>query len=44
LLLFALLPKTRLIDVEKYEIREFFGEILKYAILSHTWGEEEVTL
>jgi len=34
----------RLINVETYEIREFFGDkIPKYAILSHTWGEEEVT-
>jgi hypothetical protein len=36
----------RLINVNTYEIREFFGDstIQKYAILSHTWGEEEVTL
>lgn len=34
----------RLIDVETYEIREFFGDkIPRYAILSHTWGDEEVT-
>ncbi|KAH7411490.1 heterokaryon incompatibility protein-domain-containing protein [Cadophora sp. MPI-SDFR-AT-0126] len=32
----------RLIDVETYEIREFFGRnIPSYAILSHTWVEEE---
>jgi hypothetical protein len=38
----------RLINVvpslERYEIHEFFGEkIPEYAILSHTWGAEEVT-
>src|SRR5438034_11394513 len=34
----------RLINVETYELHEFFGEkIPKYAILSHTWGDEEVS-
>ncbi|KAI0449389.1 heterokaryon incompatibility protein-domain-containing protein [Xylaria acuta] len=27
-----------------YTIREFVGSVPKYAILSHTWGEDEVTL
>jgi hypothetical protein len=41
---FTLLPRMRLIDVETYQIREFFGDkIPNYAILSHTWGTEEVT-
>jgi hypothetical protein len=44
LLLTALLPRMRLINVKTYEIREFFGKIPKYAIVSHTWGAEEVTL
>ncbi|KAI0490264.1 HET-domain-containing protein [Xylaria cf. heliscus] len=36
----------RLIDTrsESFTIKEFVGEIPAYAILSHTWGEEEVTL
>jgi len=34
----------RIINVDTYEIHEFFGDnIPKYAILSHTWDEEEVT-
>src|SRR3569833_619361 len=34
----------RLINVKTYIIEEFFGDrIPKYAILSHTWGDEEVT-
>ncbi|KAI0108728.1 heterokaryon incompatibility protein-domain-containing protein [Nemania sp. FL0031] len=34
----------RLINVNTYAIQEFFdGCIPEYAILSHTWGEEEVT-
>ncbi|KAI0970007.1 heterokaryon incompatibility protein-domain-containing protein [Xylaria arbuscula] len=34
----------RLINVRTYAIQEFFGDsIPAYAILSHTWGEEEVT-
>ncbi|KAI1111663.1 hypothetical protein F5Y14DRAFT_424388 [Nemania sp. NC0429] len=29
---------------QKYQIHEFFGDhVPEYAILSHTWGEEEVT-
>ncbi|KAF8862493.1 HET-domain-containing protein [Acephala macrosclerotiorum] len=35
----------RLINVNTYEIQEFIGtNIPPYAILSHTWGSEEVTL
>ncbi|KAI3325361.1 ankyrin repeat-containing protein [Xylariaceae sp. AK1471] len=34
----------RLLNTTTLEIREFrYGEIPKYAILSHTWDEEEVT-
>lgn len=35
----------RLINVVTYELKEFFTEKTPpYAILSHTWGAEEVTL
>ncbi|KAK9413923.1 putative Heterokaryon incompatibility domain-containing protein [Seiridium unicorne] len=35
----------RLMKTGTLEIRDFFGDqIPKYAILSHTWGEEETTL
>lgn len=35
----------RLINVKTYELKEFFNEKAPlYAILSHTWGAEEVTL
>lgn len=35
----------RLINVNTYEMREFIGtRIPPYAILSHTWGSDEVTL
>ncbi|RYP26205.1 hypothetical protein DL768_011770 [Monosporascus sp. mg162] len=35
----------RLIDVDSYEIHEVIGDqIPAYAILSHCWGEEEVSL
>ncbi|KAM3437300.1 hypothetical protein MY4824_003841 [Beauveria thailandica] len=35
----------RLINVESLDIEEFFGDnVPKYAILSHTWTSEEVTL
>ncbi|KAI1850726.1 hypothetical protein JX266_004008 [Neoarthrinium moseri] len=35
----------RLINAETFEIREFTGDCHeKYAILSHTWGEEECSL
>lgn len=35
----------RLINVRSLDIEEFFGDdIPEYAILSHTWGTEEVTL
>ncbi|KAI1272262.1 HET-domain-containing protein [Xylaria sp. FL0933] len=33
----------RLIDVKTLQLKEFFHNIPKYAILSHTWGSEEVT-
>ncbi|KAI0868684.1 heterokaryon incompatibility protein-domain-containing protein [Hypoxylon argillaceum] len=34
----------RLLHVNSYEIREFVeGNVPDYAILSHTWGEQEVT-
>lgn len=34
----------RLLHVYSYEIREFVeGNVPDYAILSHTWGEQEVT-
>ena len=35
----------RLLHTEKFELEEFGGnEVPRYAILSHTWGKEEVTL
>jgi hypothetical protein len=38
----------RLIDVETLQVQEFTGEVGRgvpsYAILSHTWGEDEVSL
>jgi hypothetical protein len=34
----------RLLHVDTYKLEEFFGDkIPKYTILSHTWGEEEVS-
>ncbi|KAI2634051.1 HET-domain-containing protein [Xylaria nigripes] len=33
----------RLIDVKTLELKEFFHKHPPYAILSHTWGSEEVT-
>ncbi|GAW19427.1 hypothetical protein ANO14919_089140 [Xylariales sp. No.14919] len=33
----------RLIDVKTLELKEFHHDIPPYAILSHTWGDEEVT-
>ncbi|KAK3989113.1 heterokaryon incompatibility protein-domain-containing protein [Cladorrhinum sp. PSN332] len=33
----------RLLNSETLEMKEFYGEIPPYAILSHTWGDEEVT-
>jgi hypothetical protein len=33
----------RLIDVNTLELKEFFHNIPPYAILSHTWGSDEVT-
>src|SRR5690349_17809837 len=36
--------KMRLINVETLGLEEFFGDnVPKYAILSHTWGSEEVS-
>ena len=33
----------RLINVDTYKLREFFGSrIPRYAILTHTWGRDEV--
>lgn len=37
-------PKMRLLNVHTRRLEEYFGkEIPSYAILSHTWREEEVT-
>lgn len=33
----------RLIDVHTYRLKEFHHDVPQYAILSHTWGDEEVT-
>ncbi|KAI1173487.1 heterokaryon incompatibility protein-domain-containing protein [Nemania sp. FL0916] len=33
----------RLINTQTYELEEIFHDIPPYAILSHTWGSEEVT-
>ena len=34
----------RLLDTSNFKLREFIGdEVPRYAILSHTWGEEEVS-
>lgn len=33
----------RLINTETMMLAEFMGQVQKYAILSHTWGEEEVS-
>ncbi|KAI0415062.1 HET-domain-containing protein [Xylaria grammica] len=33
----------RLIDVKTLELKEFHHDIPPYAILSHTWGDEELT-
>lgn len=39
------LAKMRLINVETLGLEEFFGNnVPEYAILSHTWGPEEVSL
>lgn len=34
----------RLINIHTRKIEEFIGDVPPYAILSHTWGAEEVTL
>jgi hypothetical protein len=35
----------RLLNTRTLKLEEFFGrKVPNYAILSHTWGEEEVTL
>lgn len=33
----------RLLKAKTLKLEEFNGEIPKYAILSHTWGDEEVS-
>jgi hypothetical protein len=33
----------RLINTKTFKLEEFFGPSVSYAILSHTWGQEEVT-
>ena len=33
----------RLIDVKTYRFREFYDQVPSYAILSHTWTDEELT-
>ncbi|KAF5350767.1 hypothetical protein D9758_010383 [Tetrapyrgos nigripes] len=33
----------RLLNTETLKVREFFTEIPRYAILSHTWEDEEIT-
>ncbi|KAK7439048.1 hypothetical protein VKT23_014922 [Stygiomarasmius scandens] len=33
----------RLLNTETFELKEFYSNVPIYAILSHTWGEEEVT-
>lgn len=33
----------RLLHARTWQLSEFFGEIPPYAILSHTWGQDEVT-
>ncbi|KAI0439021.1 HET-domain-containing protein [Xylaria telfairii] len=33
----------RLIEVKTHQLKEFFHNVPPYAILSHTWGHEEVT-
>jgi hypothetical protein len=36
--------RMRLLSASSLEIEEFMGhDVPQYAILSHTWGEEEVT-
>ncbi|KAK0611996.1 heterokaryon incompatibility protein-domain-containing protein [Immersiella caudata] len=34
----------RLINTTTLKLHEFYGTVPQYAILSHTWGDEEVTL
>ncbi|TGJ86423.1 hypothetical protein E0Z10_g2393 [Xylaria hypoxylon] len=33
-----------LLNANTQELRTFYGEVPEYAILSHTWGEDEITL
>ena len=33
----------RLINIETWDLEEFIGETPPYAILSHTWSDEEVS-
>lgn len=37
----AQFDKMRLLNVETFEMHEFWDETPEYAILSHTWGDEE---
>jgi hypothetical protein len=34
----------RLLNTNTLKVEEFFSKVPSYAILSHTWGKEEVTL
>ncbi|KAK2601641.1 hypothetical protein QQS21_004791 [Conoideocrella luteorostrata] len=34
----------RLINVESMQLEDFIGDVPQYAILSHTWADDEVTL
>jgi len=40
----AKIQATRLLYTGKLKVEEFLGKVPRYAILSHTWHEEEVTL
>ncbi|RWA08664.1 hypothetical protein EKO27_g6456 [Xylaria grammica] len=44
LFVILIIANMRLIDVKTLELKEFHHDIPPYAILSHTWGHEEVTL
>jgi hypothetical protein len=35
---------VKLLRTADRQVQEFLGRIPEYAILSHTWGEDEVTL
>ncbi|KAJ8131242.1 hypothetical protein O1611_g2384 [Lasiodiplodia mahajangana] len=34
----------RLLNAESQELKTFYGQVPEYAILSHTWGRDEITL